>query len=54
MSSHITLSTPYKIAPKKENFAKQYARLIDTAKAGIKTSAEDLISGDFAGEKHGY
>jgi len=35
-------------------FAKQYARLIDTAKAGIKQYAEDVQKGTFPAKEHCY
>jgi 3-methyl-2-oxobutanoate hydroxymethyltransferase len=35
-------------------FAKQYARLVDTAKDGIKKYAEEVNSGEFPGEEHCY
>jgi 3-methyl-2-oxobutanoate hydroxymethyltransferase len=35
-------------------FAKQYARLIDTAKAGIKEYCDEVQSGKFPGKEHCY
>lgn len=35
-------------------FAKQYARLIDSAKAGIKKYAEEVAAGEFPGKEHCY